>query len=50
MANVQNCDSGADSLTAMYEPIVWTIWDPQHLTTLEVSYGESFTFFFYFCI
>jgi hypothetical protein len=21
------------------------MWDPQHLTTLEASYGDSFTFF-----
>jgi hypothetical protein len=34
MENVQNCDSGADNLTAIYEPIVYTMWDRQHLTTL----------------
>jgi hypothetical protein len=34
MENVQNCDSGAYNLKAICEPIVWTIWDPQHLTNL----------------
>jgi hypothetical protein len=34
MENVQNCDSGADNLTAIYEPIVLTMWYPDHLTTL----------------
>jgi hypothetical protein len=24
----------ADNFTAIYELIVWTVWDPQHLTTL----------------
>jgi hypothetical protein len=24
----------ADNLTVIYEPIVWTMWDPQYLTTL----------------
>jgi hypothetical protein len=24
----------ADNLTAICEPIVWAMWDPQHLTTL----------------
>jgi hypothetical protein len=24
----------ADSLTAIYEPIVYKMWEPQHLTTL----------------
>jgi hypothetical protein len=41
----------ADNLTAICEPIVYTMWDPQHLTTLSASkacYGDSFTFFFYF--
>jgi hypothetical protein len=36
----------ADNLTAIYEPIVYTMWDPQHLTTLEAStacYGDSLT-------
>jgi hypothetical protein len=29
MENVQNCDSGADRLTAIYEPIVGCgMWDP----------------------
>jgi hypothetical protein len=26
--------SEAHSLTAICEPIVWTVWDPQYLTTL----------------
>jgi hypothetical protein len=25
---------GADNLTAIYDPIVYTMWDPYHLTTL----------------
>jgi hypothetical protein len=25
---------GADNLTAIYEPIVDTVWDPKHLATL----------------
>jgi hypothetical protein len=25
---------GADNLAAIYEPIVYTMWDPRHLTTL----------------
>jgi hypothetical protein len=39
----------ADNLAAIYEPIVYKMWEPQHLTTLWVStatYRESFTFFF----
>jgi hypothetical protein len=39
----------ADNHTAICEPIVWTMWDPQHLTTLyayTVCYGASFTLFF----
>jgi hypothetical protein len=24
----------ADNLTAVYEPIVYTLWDPEHLTPL----------------
>jgi hypothetical protein len=28
---------GAGNLTAIYEPTVWTMWDPQHLTTLKAS-------------
>jgi hypothetical protein len=28
---------GADNLTTIYEPIVWTMWDPQHLTSLQAS-------------
>jgi hypothetical protein len=36
----------SDNLTAIYEPIVLKIWDPQYLTTLYIStacYGVSFT-------
>jgi hypothetical protein len=36
----------ADNLTAISEPIVYTMWD-QHLTTLQSStacYRESFTY------
>jgi hypothetical protein len=24
----------ADNLAAIYEPIAYTVWDPQHLTTI----------------
>jgi hypothetical protein len=37
----------ADSLTAIYEPIVWKMWEPRRLTTLWTSvtcYRYSFTF------
>jgi hypothetical protein len=37
----------ADDLPAICEPIVDTMWDPQHLTTLwasTVCYGDNFTF------
>jgi hypothetical protein len=37
---------GADNLTTIYEPIVWRMWDPQHLRTLQAStacHGNSFT-------
>jgi hypothetical protein len=40
----------ADSLTAIYEPIVQKMWDPRLLTTLWASttcYRGSFSFFFY---
>jgi hypothetical protein len=36
----------ADNFTAICEPIVWTLWYPQHLTTLYGStacYGGNFT-------
>jgi hypothetical protein len=36
----------ADNLTAIYERIFWTMWNPQHLTTVYAStacYGDSFT-------
>jgi hypothetical protein len=35
----------ADSLTAIYEPIVWKMWEPRRLTTLWAStacYRDSF--------
>jgi hypothetical protein len=28
---------GTDNLTALYEPNVYKMWDPQHLTTLQAS-------------
>jgi hypothetical protein len=34
----------ADNLTAIWEPIVYTMWDPQQLTTLKAPtacYEES---------
>jgi hypothetical protein len=37
----------ADSLTTLYEPIVWKTWEPRRLTTLwasTASYRDSFTF------
>jgi hypothetical protein len=40
---------GTDNLTAIYEPIVLTMWDPQHLTTLKAfmaCYGDNFFFTF----
>jgi hypothetical protein len=39
----------AYNLTAICEPIVCTMWDPQHLTTVQAfmaCYGNSFTFYF----
>jgi hypothetical protein len=39
-----------DNLTAVYEPTVWRIWDPRHLTTLQAStacHGDSLT---YYCV
>jgi hypothetical protein len=41
----------ADDLTAVCEPIVYKMWEPQHLTTLWVStagYRDTFTFFIYY--
>jgi hypothetical protein len=43
----------AHNFSAIYEPTVYTMWDPQHLATLEAStacYGDSFTFFFFFIL
>jgi hypothetical protein len=40
----------ADYLTAICEPIVYKMWEPQHLTTLWAStacYRDSFTFLLY---
>jgi hypothetical protein len=39
----------ADNFTAICEPIFYTMWDPEHLTTLQAStacYGDSFTFLY----
>jgi hypothetical protein len=39
---------GADNLTAVYEPIVYTMWHPQHLTSLYAStacYGDNLLLF-----
>jgi hypothetical protein len=36
----------ADNLTTICEPIVWKMWEPQHLTTLWAStacYRDTFT-------
>jgi hypothetical protein len=36
----------ADIRAAIYEPTVWTMWDPQRLTTPKATtacYGDSFT-------
>jgi hypothetical protein len=38
----------AHNLTAICEPIVYKMWEPQHLTTLRVStarYRDTFTFY-----
>jgi hypothetical protein len=38
---------GADNLTAICEPIVYNMWEPQRLTTLRAfmaCYRDSFTF------
>jgi hypothetical protein len=37
----------ADNLTTICEPVLWTVWDPQHLMTQYApmaSYGDSLTF------
>jgi hypothetical protein len=36
-----------DNLTAIYEPIIWKIWEPRRLTTLWTS-TVCFTFFYWF--
>jgi hypothetical protein len=36
----------ADNLTAIYEPVIWKMWEPRRLTTLWAStayYRDSFT-------
>jgi hypothetical protein len=41
----------ADNLTAICEPIVYKMWEPQHLITLWVCtarYRDTFTFTFTF--
>jgi hypothetical protein len=41
----------AHNLTSICEPIVWKMWEPQHLTTLwssTASYKDSFTFYSFF--
>jgi hypothetical protein len=43
----------ADNLTAICEPIVKVMWEPQHLTTLWAStacYRDTFTFTFTLCV
>jgi hypothetical protein len=46
MGSITRPEREADYLTAICDPIVYTMWDPQHLPTLEVStacYRDSFT-------
>jgi hypothetical protein len=41
----------ADNLTAIYEPTVYKMWEPQRLTVLWAStacYRDTFTLLFYF--
>jgi hypothetical protein len=43
----------ADNLTAIYEAIVWKMWEPQHLTTQWAStacYRDTFTLLFTACV
>jgi hypothetical protein len=43
-------ESKADNLTAICEPIVWKMWEPQRLRTLwafSVCFTDNFAFFFY---
>jgi hypothetical protein len=40
----------ADNLTPTCELIIWIMWDPRHLTTLQASmacYKDRFTFLFF---
>jgi hypothetical protein len=40
----------ADNLIAICEPIVWTMWGPQHFRTPQAStacYGDSFTLVYF---
>jgi hypothetical protein len=34
-----------DKFTAICEPILYTIWDPRYLTTLQACHGDSFTLY-----
>jgi hypothetical protein len=43
----------ADNLTAIFEPIVKVMWDPQRPTTLwafTACYRDNFTFFYFLVI
>jgi hypothetical protein len=47
LGSIARPERKANNLTVICEPIVYTMWDPQHLTTLYAStacYGDSFTF------
>jgi hypothetical protein len=42
----------AENLAAICEPVVWTMWDPHNLTTIQAfpaCYGDSFTFTSFIC-
>jgi hypothetical protein len=36
----------ADNLTAIYEPIVYKMWEPQHLTALWVSTVQGYLYLY----
>jgi hypothetical protein len=39
----------ADNLTAIFEPIIWKMWEPRRLTSLwafTASYSDNFAFFY----
>jgi hypothetical protein len=45
--------SKSDNLTAIYEPIVEKMWEPQHLTTLWAStacYRDTFILLYYYFV